>query len=764
MNTGKQYTFWQLISSENDDTAVLIPRIQRDYIQYRDGKVKTNLKRFTNNLIYSLVDGKRSINLNFIYGNSTTKHLIDSSFVDAFSPIDGQQRLTTLFLLHFYVFNKANSPLKEALKNRFFYDTRSTTQKFLDKLLEKGIEFCDDDLPSKIIRDSGWYSSLWDFDPSVLSCLEVLDQIHKTFIEHTQKGPSKSLDWKGLVNKLTHTDACPIKFMKLDIEGIDKPNELYIKMNSRGKQLTAFENFKTELYGYLNGNSSDLSNFKQNMDGSWLEFLWDLCQKLGEDICEKYTDSFYRELLHWIILNRVCCLNGADNINDTLKSILESDNPETFYLSDYISALNNDKDFDFVLQDIYYTMNLLSQLDDKTKESITCKLFDLRYEKKFTSSINQYMQRALLFAVTKYAIDTKTERETNEFSSWWRVANNLITNSQIDSLSTYFDAIKGINEFEHTADIETFLCNLKDDLTDDYISLPSLNSMQCTEEVIKQKIISECSIPEWKDTICKAEQHKYFNGEIFFVLKLAGVSTSSDATKENLETFNDNWEKISCIFGDSRNDIDIHRALLVFGDYSKTMSDYDEDYFKSYYFNDTKHHNNDWRGMLRDENGLKIFEEMLEEFKSYTKDFSTFTNKKCKEIKSPTDVKCQPYKQELHYYLIKEPYLFKYIHSFGRCWFLNDHIRLLRTATRGCFISYQLYVVYTKLSAEYDTLEIKCQEGKGYEGSKNYECDMLKIKTDNYYYKPNEGFYLNNSFFANSIDDMIKEIKIKYSL
>ena len=182
MNTGKQYSFWQLISSENENTAILIPRIQRDYIQYRTGKVKTNLERFVNKLITTIVVGNCSINLNFIYGNATKKHLSNNLSIDSFNPIDGQQRLTTLFLLHFYIFNEAGSPLKKDLKNSFFYDTRSTTQLFLDTLIDKEIKFYGESSnPSKIIKNSGWYSALWDFDPSVLSCLKVLDQIHTTF-------------------------------------------------------------------------------------------------------------------------------------------------------------------------------------------------------------------------------------------------------------------------------------------------------------------------------------------------------------------------------------------------------------------------------------------------------------------------------------------------------------------------------------------------------------------------------------------------------
>ena len=37
-----------------------------------------------------------------------------------------------------------------------------------------------------------------------------------------------------------------ISFMLLEIKDLGRPNELYIKMNARGKQLTDFENLKAE--------------------------------------------------------------------------------------------------------------------------------------------------------------------------------------------------------------------------------------------------------------------------------------------------------------------------------------------------------------------------------------------------------------------------------------------------------------------------------------------------------------------------------------
>ena len=230
MREGKQYSFWELIN----ESSILIPQIQRDYVQYRSGKVKENLEKFIESLANSLIV-KKPINLNFVYGTKEIIHTSEQKI--AFLPIDGQQRLTTLYLLHLYVFKREGDKdgLKE-LKGKLLYKTRTTTRDFINNLEECANKF--NDTPSKEIKEISWYSSLWDFDPSVSSCLVVLDEIHK-----------KLKDKKDLSQKLKG-EGCPITFMKLEIDGIDE-NELYIKMNSRGKQLTVFENFKSDLYGKI---------------------------------------------------------------------------------------------------------------------------------------------------------------------------------------------------------------------------------------------------------------------------------------------------------------------------------------------------------------------------------------------------------------------------------------------------------------------------------------------------------------------------------
>ena len=79
-------------------------------------------------MIGSLAENK-PMSLNFVYG---TIH------GDEFIPIDGQQRLTTLFLLHLYVFaKKGNAEAIKKLLDQFSYQTRYTTNRFLKKIGER---------------------------------------------------------------------------------------------------------------------------------------------------------------------------------------------------------------------------------------------------------------------------------------------------------------------------------------------------------------------------------------------------------------------------------------------------------------------------------------------------------------------------------------------------------------------------------------------------------------------------------------------------
>ena len=105
--------------AENDDIFIRninIPIIQRDYAQGREndevGRIRS---RFLDALRHALTDDA-PITLDFVYGEINDEgNLI---------PLDGQQRLTTLFLLHWYVSKHENVPPEKCLfLNRFSYGT-----------------------------------------------------------------------------------------------------------------------------------------------------------------------------------------------------------------------------------------------------------------------------------------------------------------------------------------------------------------------------------------------------------------------------------------------------------------------------------------------------------------------------------------------------------------------------------------------------------------------------------------------------------------
>ena len=95
---------------------IVIPLIQRDYAQGREEQsVNVVRKRFLNSLYSAITE--TPICLDFIYGDINDKGVL--------TPLDGQQRLTTLFLLHYYVAKKENvEEEKCAFLRRFSYETR----------------------------------------------------------------------------------------------------------------------------------------------------------------------------------------------------------------------------------------------------------------------------------------------------------------------------------------------------------------------------------------------------------------------------------------------------------------------------------------------------------------------------------------------------------------------------------------------------------------------------------------------------------------
>ena len=81
-------SFWNFLKKNT----IEIPIIQRDYAQGRLGK--ENLRKNFLADLKNALDSGGAMKLDFVYGSIENGRL---------NPLDGQQRLTTLWLLHWYI-------------------------------------------------------------------------------------------------------------------------------------------------------------------------------------------------------------------------------------------------------------------------------------------------------------------------------------------------------------------------------------------------------------------------------------------------------------------------------------------------------------------------------------------------------------------------------------------------------------------------------------------------------------------------------------
>ena len=94
-------TFLELLSRYGK---IEIPRIQRNYAQGRENESIVR-NSFLNDLVTVLNSDDADICLDFIYGSVLNYEDIKKEEKKKFIPVDGQQRLTTLYLLYWYVNN-----------------------------------------------------------------------------------------------------------------------------------------------------------------------------------------------------------------------------------------------------------------------------------------------------------------------------------------------------------------------------------------------------------------------------------------------------------------------------------------------------------------------------------------------------------------------------------------------------------------------------------------------------------------------------------
>ncbi|MBE6807653.1 MAG: DUF262 domain-containing protein [Ruminococcaceae bacterium] len=630
MSIGEKNTFWKLIHSSSLKS-IQIPQIQRDYVQGRNtDKVTYARKRMLSEIYDSLVNDA-PLDLNFVYGK-----VEDGVFI----PIDGQQRLTTLFCLHVYAFAQEGDTiaLKE-MSEKFQYATRVTTTRFLAALLEHIPEFFQQSEQDMIpyLEDAAWYSPQWDKDPSVRSFKVVLGEIHKMF--HDVR----------IADKLK-MEVCPATFMSLQIPDVGRVNDLYIKMNSRGKLLTEFESFKSEMFEFIDteipsDSGIDKREFKEKIDNEWLNLVWRVCGAEAPNLC----DTVYMRFIHQIFMNRLIPQQHGKDHSEEWANL--NKNNGFFNFADYKPYLKNIA----LLNDLYCTFEFYKFIMEAQNDAALAAFPEIRrwlVNLMMDSGKLGHSEQVRLLTITRYAVLVPRENWTIAgYIKWFRVMNNLINNTQIDKAERCIAASRSLMTIpaEMAEDTYAYLLNTNG------MEIVYFDNRQVKEEVFKCRFLEADA--RWEAPIFTAEKDEYFSGEIQFVFSLCGLRAFRDVVnhEEAIERFIQVWETIKRLFysmlkEDKRqgNDNLFRRALLTYGDYS-CQSNSSYTFFPSgdRYFN--------WRRMLRDAKSLAVFTLFFDDFKnsSLSDDVATFLQMRIDAYSDKND--------EFIYYTIKLPQIMEFM-------------------------------------------------------------------------------------------------------
>ena len=228
---------------------VVIPGIQRHYVQGGNSPRAAEVrKNFIRELFKACADG-REVQLYFIYGPVEAGG-------DCFIPVDGQQRLTTLWLLARFIAEYLPPEEKTIvlqLLSRFSYTGRIHAKRFCEALTAPQATWQRGTDPQETIPRQPWFWAEWQRDETVASMLRMLSTIYGEFCGASQKITAEEV-LTFLLEKVT--------FNLLTDHFSD---DIYLKLNARGLQLTQWENFKGKFAEHLkdktwNGQIEQLSN------------------------------------------------------------------------------------------------------------------------------------------------------------------------------------------------------------------------------------------------------------------------------------------------------------------------------------------------------------------------------------------------------------------------------------------------------------------------------------------------------------------------
>lgn len=568
-NGSKSFSFKSFLEQYH----VVIPMVQRDYAQGRTTDDVTRVRnRFLDAIKSHLVkseDDNDVMKMDFIYGeteqvkSTTTANKQEEIIV---TPLDGQQRLTTLYLLHWYAAKKGVVEASNyEFLNNFTYDIRPSSRDFCSHLLQYvpdwSLSFYDQ------LVDQNWFMGEWLNDPTVIGMLVMLDSINDKF------GNIANL-WEILTGEKAR-----IVFYFLPLSEYGLSDELYIKMNSRGKKLTAFEHFKAEYEDLYEKDSDEARTINHKFDVEWADTFFPYRNQ--DDIVDNEFMKYFFYVSHIL-----CYEQGIKKSNDEFELIklVYSDSPNAVanrnYLEDAFDCWYRVmKDYGSI--DNFFAKYLSGFTYEKGKVTTFKSVYEYLDTQNFFHAcvklyqVNNnfsYSDFLFLYGIITYLINKDAIKE-DEFIDRLRTLRNLIWNSNSGEIRGDADYMKDL------------LCEVKDLMLAGVINKElshKFNGIQIDEEIEKKEKKQEIDI----EKLHKFEDHPLIYGY------------ASGLGYDNLGLV----DTFVSLFDGTPEFVKIHRAMLAIDNYMQTDSN-------RYYMGN--HNRSTWSQLLHKSRNRNNFEKTM---------------------------------------------------------------------------------------------------------------------------------------------------------
>ena len=536
----EKYTFWDIAQKYK----IIIPIIQRDYVQ---SKKNSNIDNIRNSLIKAIketLEKNTKLDFDFIYGSTK----ISENNIEVLSLLDGQQRITTLFLLYWYFATKEGKIDDNVQKtlNNFSYSNRVSSRDFCEQLVKSNLKIEKELKVSELIKEKTWYFNEWDNDPTITSMLNMLDCIHENLkdIEAFDKLTS---------NKL-------ISFCFIPLEKFNLTDELYIKMNSRGKKLTNFEIFKSKFIEILKkqNNKELLDEFRKKVESTWVDLFWKYRAE-GETTVD---DIFMRYIYYITEMIYGLKIHNKDRKDNFKESPFEYSDKYLILDFSLIEKTYRDE------ENIKLLINILNIWKDKEEiDNIMNEVFCENYEYGKVSLYRKnynlfesciyckdfgWFEKELLFALLLIKLDiTKTHTEIVDFI---RIVRNVLLNTRWFS-SSDIQYNSNLRYFEIKDRFNVFIKLLKEkDIYNSLLDIEKIAGGKILKLENEKAILINKNKKLYKDIVFMCEDNIIAKANLCNILFL-------------IEKYPENIVKFMNCLGDFNDYNLVYRALLSFEDY-----------------------------------------------------------------------------------------------------------------------------------------------------------------------------------------------------